>query len=421
MEEMDTSEAPKSSSNNGKSQQNHPDMKRSAVKELIERYFYQLQKGCGNPNCTNSNCASSGKVAKMGPNEIAAKAIQLFSQDAKLCDAYNQPKVPRTHGNQETPSGSRASTSNAQLDEEMPSPLDGSLTSGFSSSSSSSSSSSNSTISSCAAGDRPFLNFSRNKDELTPTNKSENILQEAQMENSSQASTPTTMEAVEYLNEQIVDELVEEALATKSYGRLVHALQEVFTSVHKLGKSFCRSSDVLTNLTSSATACKLHELLGKSPGDLKKEDLRTLEGDQDKDEDSSCLNASTDSQDICMNSEQSNNIALDEAMQQDLTTEDVDNEDELAASTSASAHAINKDANELKTVNNSDSSHTDVDLESLRRVKKKLYALEESSIGEAINTNIILLAEHIKYSRENDWEKVLHCFVICFDMATNSK
>lgn len=38
------------------------DMKRAAAKKLIERYFYQLTDGCGNPNCDNQHCASSGKV-----------------------------------------------------------------------------------------------------------------------------------------------------------------------------------------------------------------------------------------------------------------------------------------------------------------------------------------------------------------------
>lgn len=38
------------------------DMKRAAAKKLIERYFYQLTDGCGNPHCDNQNCASSGKV-----------------------------------------------------------------------------------------------------------------------------------------------------------------------------------------------------------------------------------------------------------------------------------------------------------------------------------------------------------------------
>lgn len=37
-------------------------MKRAAAKQLIERYFYQLLDGCGNTNCDNENCASSGEV-----------------------------------------------------------------------------------------------------------------------------------------------------------------------------------------------------------------------------------------------------------------------------------------------------------------------------------------------------------------------
>jgi hypothetical protein len=38
-------------------------MKRAAAKKLIERYFYQLIDGCGNSNCDNEYCASSGKVS----------------------------------------------------------------------------------------------------------------------------------------------------------------------------------------------------------------------------------------------------------------------------------------------------------------------------------------------------------------------
>lgn len=37
-------------------------MKRAAARKLIERYFYQLIDGCGNPNCDNEFCASSGEV-----------------------------------------------------------------------------------------------------------------------------------------------------------------------------------------------------------------------------------------------------------------------------------------------------------------------------------------------------------------------
>lgn len=62
------------------------DMKRAHAKQLIERYFYQLSSGCGNSSCSNKNCASSGQFEKLTPNEAAARAIQLFSEDAKFCD-----------------------------------------------------------------------------------------------------------------------------------------------------------------------------------------------------------------------------------------------------------------------------------------------------------------------------------------------
>ncbi|KAK2580164.1 hypothetical protein KPH14_012435 [Odynerus spinipes] len=72
------------------------DMKRAAAKKLIERYFYQLTEGCGNPHCGNQNCASSGKITNLTPNQAAAQAIQLFSQEARLCDGTQPSKVART-------------------------------------------------------------------------------------------------------------------------------------------------------------------------------------------------------------------------------------------------------------------------------------------------------------------------------------
>lgn len=71
-------------------------MKRAAAKKLIERYFYQLTDGCGNPQCDNENCVSSGKVTNLTPNQAAAQAIQLFSQEARLCDGTQPSKVART-------------------------------------------------------------------------------------------------------------------------------------------------------------------------------------------------------------------------------------------------------------------------------------------------------------------------------------
>lgn len=71
-------------------------MKRAIAKQLIERYFYQLTEGCGNSDCDNQNCASSGKVRNLTPNQAAAQAIQLFSQEARLCDGTQPSKVART-------------------------------------------------------------------------------------------------------------------------------------------------------------------------------------------------------------------------------------------------------------------------------------------------------------------------------------
>lgn len=88
----------------------HDGMKRAAAKKLIERYFYQLIDGCGNPHCDNLYCASSAETRNLTPNEAAAEAIKLFSQEARLCDA--QPhKVPRTEASTDLSNDSGASNS----------------------------------------------------------------------------------------------------------------------------------------------------------------------------------------------------------------------------------------------------------------------------------------------------------------------
>lgn len=69
-------------------------MKRAIAKKLIERYFYQLSDGCGNTKCTNKNCASSGDVEKLTPNQAAARALQLYSEEAELCELHPS-KIPR--------------------------------------------------------------------------------------------------------------------------------------------------------------------------------------------------------------------------------------------------------------------------------------------------------------------------------------
>lgn len=67
--------------------------KRAAARRLIERYFYQLTNGCGDPSCDNVHCASSGELGNLTPDEAAAQALQLFSQEARLC-AAKRPSAP---------------------------------------------------------------------------------------------------------------------------------------------------------------------------------------------------------------------------------------------------------------------------------------------------------------------------------------
>ena len=63
-----------------------PANRRANYKKVIERYFHLLTVGCGNSNCTNKHCFSSGKVETMNPNEAAIRAIHLFADDKNLLE-----------------------------------------------------------------------------------------------------------------------------------------------------------------------------------------------------------------------------------------------------------------------------------------------------------------------------------------------
>lgn len=62
------------------------------AKHLIERYFRQLTEGCGNGNCTNEFCASHCDFQPLDNNSAAAKALELFKINAKLCDPHPSKK-----------------------------------------------------------------------------------------------------------------------------------------------------------------------------------------------------------------------------------------------------------------------------------------------------------------------------------------
>lgn len=69
-------------------------MNRTTAKHLIERYFRQLTEGCGNGDCRNEFCASCPSCETMDKNAAAAKALELFKNNAKLCDPSKKECVP---------------------------------------------------------------------------------------------------------------------------------------------------------------------------------------------------------------------------------------------------------------------------------------------------------------------------------------
>lgn len=68
--------------------------KRAAAKHLIERYFRQLTDGCGNGACTNEFCASCRAFQPLDSNMAAARALELFKINAKLCNLHPDKREP---------------------------------------------------------------------------------------------------------------------------------------------------------------------------------------------------------------------------------------------------------------------------------------------------------------------------------------
>ncbi|CAH1174272.1 unnamed protein product [Phaedon cochleariae] len=200
-------------------------MKRAAAKKLIERYFYQLTDGCGNPNCDNQFCASSGLLNGLTPDEAAARAIHLFSQDARLCERHPN-KIARKH---ETIIGDQKNETSLSLKN------------------------------------------------CVPTN---NIVISQSNLKCNNAPAPT------FLNEQSLYDIIDECETNDSYSPLIRTIGEIFSSIENLSRSF----------SEDATCTEPQNNFG-SAGDLsglRKEEVRTLEGEKDKDEDS-CAEASKNS------------------------------------------------------------------------------------------------------------------------------
>ncbi|XP_070135871.1 ubiquitin-protein ligase E3A [Drosophila bipectinata] len=362
-----------------------PEMKRSAVRSLIQRYFHQLQSGCGNAHCTNANCASSGKVAPMTANEVAAKALQLFSQDAQLCETVSSPQ-----------------------DVDMLSPNDSSS----SSSGSSGSGSSTSTITSASTATTTSTK-SQSQSQMASRNVVVAVLNEdpvlsvppldlSGLEPSPGGSGPTTptLPPVQSLDANSLMALYEQCRAGDSYDLICHAIGDVFSNVDRLSKSFIKSAE-------PQASSSLQELLANPPEALNKEQLRTLEGEHDKDEDST-----QQDQEELEGVEAPTTAATESSIREAPAEIDAEPEDEDVTMAHVST---DEDSGE----DPSQSSDTKVDFQGLRRVQRLLFGSQTRVITEKLTTSVIQLADWVHYMRL-DWEKVIHCLVICFDLATNT-
>ena len=55
-----------------------------AFQKLVQRYYYQVTRGCGNAKCENKSCAQN-RPTPVGNDEAAAIALQLLKERANLC------------------------------------------------------------------------------------------------------------------------------------------------------------------------------------------------------------------------------------------------------------------------------------------------------------------------------------------------
>lgn len=289
--------------------------KKLAVKELVERYYYQLTVGCGREGCCNDNCASSGRLDQLSPNEAAARALHLVMAKAALCDSTvpNHTAEPTSHTSScrlSEPCGNRGAAAIAgsgvsgtsaggshqmELDLEctgcQPPILAGDSTPTKDSlqrhDKSPTISSINTTVlaaSSLRDELRPqemeidlYCTFS-DTSPLAALPKKPTVAKNTLCSQEKPASTggatpvelaPKAPRAYRMLTEELLLGLVSECRSSGNYTPLIHALGQVFSRDKFLKRSFPRRQSP-----------------SPEEGGLTKEDLRAMEVDMDKDQDS---------------------------------------------------------------------------------------------------------------------------------------
>lgn len=232
------------------------EMKRTAAKKLIERYYYQILDGCGNSSCTNEFCASSGKMQIKSPNQAAAQALLLFQNNARLCE-HNPAKVAKlpTQRTDEPSVATAMTRATSTLNNLTMNNLEPS-------------------VSSASVNKVPLP-------EIASVNTSDSSLVLPNSTNPSETSNlvfsePSTSSSAKkagkqdplYLTESRVKEIISICIEENTYSLLIRTLGQVYSNAEGLIKSF-RLERIVPHLDTWT-----------------KEDIRAIEEDQDKDLDS---------------------------------------------------------------------------------------------------------------------------------------
>ncbi|XP_074650630.1 ubiquitin-protein ligase E3A-like [Tubulanus polymorphus] len=170
------------------------EMKRTAAKQLIEKYYHQLIDGCGQDRCLNPYCRSSAQFrfkSDLDPNHAAIKALELLKEHAQLCDS-KPPKVAK-----QVPTSSDTSAA-------------------------CSSSSSGATSSSGAAS----------------TSLSDSAID---------INIKPAVKEIPYLDEEKVTEIIEDAKNCGSWSKLIRTLGMVYNNSDSLMKSFQKNAKKTEN------------------------------------------------------------------------------------------------------------------------------------------------------------------------------
>ncbi|XP_014676570.1 PREDICTED: ubiquitin-protein ligase E3A-like [Priapulus caudatus] len=215
-------------------------MKRAAAKQLIEKLYFQLMEGCGNGECINEQCAT-GRKSVLTSNDAAAQALMLVrSSQAKLC-GIRPVKVARQGTDLQSPS---TSSQEEPLNVILRAPGKSMKKVDFM----------------VDGQGRPWTWV---MGEHTDDRSVEQILEEEEHS-----------KAIPFLTEESMYEVLQRCEQQNNYSELIRTIGHVFSDPAVLNRSFLLP----------VAPPKPDDACSETP--LCKEEKRALEGDQDKDTDS---------------------------------------------------------------------------------------------------------------------------------------